>query len=104
MGSGGAPEGVLTAAALRCLGGQILGRFVLLGGPGFVGGLGTWMLKSGHDVRTRRQGVNPRLHLRLILAQLRQGFFRIKCKIYGLKNIRECSTLQTVITWTVRSK
>jgi fructose-1,6-bisphosphatase II len=28
MGSGGAPEGVLTAAALRCLGGQILGRFI----------------------------------------------------------------------------
>lgn len=28
MGSGGAPEGVLTAAALRCLGGQILGRFL----------------------------------------------------------------------------
>jgi fructose-1,6-bisphosphatase II len=28
MGSGGAPEGVLTAAALRCLGGQIVGRFL----------------------------------------------------------------------------
>jgi fructose-1,6-bisphosphatase II len=28
MGSGGAPEGVLTAAALRCLGGEIFGRFV----------------------------------------------------------------------------
>ncbi len=28
LGSGGAPEGVLTAAALRCLGGQILGRFL----------------------------------------------------------------------------
>jgi len=28
LGSGGAPEGVLTAAALRCLGGQILGRFI----------------------------------------------------------------------------
>ena len=28
MGSGGAPEGVLTAAALRCLGGQILARFI----------------------------------------------------------------------------
>src|SRR2546430_5897838 len=26
MGSGGAPEGVLTAAALRCLNGEILGR------------------------------------------------------------------------------
>jgi fructose-1,6-bisphosphatase II len=28
MGSGGAPEGVLAAAALRCLGGQIVGRFL----------------------------------------------------------------------------
>ncbi len=28
MGTGGAPEGVLAAAALRCLGGEILGRFV----------------------------------------------------------------------------
>jgi fructose-1,6-bisphosphatase II len=27
MGTGGAPEGVLAAVALRCLGGQILGRF-----------------------------------------------------------------------------
>ena len=29
MGSGGAPEGVLTAAALRCLNGEILGRLVV---------------------------------------------------------------------------
>src|SRR5260370_858613 len=29
MGTGGAPEGVLTAAALRCLNGQILPRLVL---------------------------------------------------------------------------
>ena len=28
MGSGGAPEGVLTAAAMRCLGGEIQGRFL----------------------------------------------------------------------------
>jgi len=28
MGTGGAPEGVLTAAALRCLNGQILARLV----------------------------------------------------------------------------
>ena len=28
MGVGGAPEGVLAAAALRCLGGEILGRFM----------------------------------------------------------------------------
>jgi fructose-1,6-bisphosphatase II / sedoheptulose-1,7-bisphosphatase len=29
MGSGGAPEGVLAAAALRCIGGQIYGRLIL---------------------------------------------------------------------------
>jgi fructose-1,6-bisphosphatase II len=29
MGTGGAPEGVLTAAAMRCLNGEILGRLVL---------------------------------------------------------------------------
>ncbi len=29
MGTGGAPEGVLTAAAMRCLNGQILGRLVV---------------------------------------------------------------------------
>ena len=29
MGSGGAPEGVLTAAALRCLNGEILGRLLV---------------------------------------------------------------------------
>ncbi len=29
MGSGGAPEGVLSAAALRCIGGQIQGRLLL---------------------------------------------------------------------------
>ena len=29
MGSGGAPEGVLTAAAMRCLGGEIYGRLII---------------------------------------------------------------------------
>ena len=29
MGTGGAPEGVLTAAAMRCLGGEIYGRLVI---------------------------------------------------------------------------
>jgi len=33
MGTGGAPEGVLTAAALRCLNGEILGRLVVKDGP-----------------------------------------------------------------------
>ena len=31
MGSGGAPEGVLAAAALRCIGGQMQGRLLVRG-------------------------------------------------------------------------
>jgi fructose-1,6-bisphosphatase/sedoheptulose 1,7-bisphosphatase-like protein len=29
MGSGGAPEGVITAAAIRCLNGYMLGRLII---------------------------------------------------------------------------
>jgi len=43
MGTGGAPEGVLTAAALRCLNGQILARLVVS--------------KSEHHERLARMGV-----------------------------------------------
>jgi fructose-1,6-bisphosphatase II / sedoheptulose-1,7-bisphosphatase len=44
MGIGGAPEGVLTAAALRCLNGQILARLVVT--------------KPEHAERLARMGVN----------------------------------------------
>jgi fructose-1,6-bisphosphatase II len=43
MGTGGAPEGVLTAAALRCLNGQILARLVVS--------------KSEHEERLAKMGV-----------------------------------------------
>jgi fructose-1,6-bisphosphatase class II len=43
MGTGGAPEGVLTAAAMRCLGGEIYGRLV-------VG-------KPEHEERCRAMGI-----------------------------------------------
>ena len=44
MGTGGAPEGVLTAAALRCLNGQILARLVVT--------------KPEHQERLEKMGVN----------------------------------------------
>jgi len=44
MGTGGAPEGVLTAAALRCLNGQILARLVVA--------------KPEHQERLEKMGVN----------------------------------------------
>jgi len=44
MGTGGAPEGVLTAAALRCLNGQILGRLVIA--------------KGEHRERAAKMGIN----------------------------------------------
>ncbi len=46
MGSGGAPEGVITAAALKCLGGEIQGRFL----PGDAAEL----------ERCQRMGVDPK--------------------------------------------
>ncbi len=44
MGIGGAPEGVLTAAALRCLGGEIQGRF--------------WYRNDGERLRAREMGIS----------------------------------------------
>ena len=43
MGIGGAPEGVLTAAAMRCLGGEIFGRLVVS--------------KPEHEARCRAMGI-----------------------------------------------
>jgi fructose-1,6-bisphosphatase class II len=43
MGTGGAPEGVLTAAAMRCLGGEIFARLV--------------MTKAEHEERCRAMGI-----------------------------------------------
>jgi len=43
MGTGGAPEGVLTAAAMRCLNGEILARLVIS--------------KPEHEERTRAMGI-----------------------------------------------
>src|SRR2546421_948493 len=44
MGTGGAPEGVLTAAAMRCLNGEILGRLVVS--------------KPEHEERCRAMGIS----------------------------------------------
>ncbi len=47
MGTGGAPEGVLTAAAMRCLGGEIYARLVVS--------------TPAHEARCREMGItNPR--------------------------------------------
>jgi len=46
MGTGGAPEGVLTAAALRCLNGQILARLVVS--------------KPEHDERLAKMGIKDK--------------------------------------------
>jgi fructose-1,6-bisphosphatase II len=43
MGTGGAPEGVLTAAAMRCLGGEIFARLVIT--------------KPEHEERSRQMGI-----------------------------------------------
>jgi fructose-1,6-bisphosphatase II len=49
MGAGGAPEGVLTAAAMRCLGGEIFGRLVVS--------------KPEHEERCRSMGITEFRHI-----------------------------------------
>jgi fructose-1,6-bisphosphatase class II len=46
MGTGGAPEGVLTAAAMRCLNGEIFARLVVA--------------KAGDEERCREMGTDPK--------------------------------------------
>ena len=59
MGTGGAPEGVLTAAALRCLNGQILGRLVAS--------------KPEHQERLAQMGIkDPQTNLRHRRSRARQ--------------------------------
>ncbi len=59
MGTGGAPEGVLTAAALRCLNGQILARLVVS--------------KAEHHERIAQDGhQGPEAHLRHRRPRARQ--------------------------------
>ena len=47
MGIGGAPEGVITAAAMRCLHGEMVGRLVVDNGPGSAHGT-----HGHHAIRT----------------------------------------------------
>jgi fructose-1,6-bisphosphatase II / sedoheptulose-1,7-bisphosphatase len=49
MGTGGAPEGVLTAAAMRCLNGEIFGRLVVS--------------KPEHEERCRQMGIRDFRHV-----------------------------------------
>ena len=63
MGTGGAPEGVLTAAAMRCLNGEIFARLVR-----DQAGARRALPGDGHHryqarVQVRRPGVGPRHHL-----------------------------------------
>src|SRR5258708_8292868 len=78
MGTGGAPEGVLTAAALRCLNGQILARLVVS--------------KTEHAERLARMGVKDtnRIYDTEDLAPGKKMVFACTCVTDGnlLKGVR----------------
>lgn len=58
MGSGGAPEGVLAAAALRCIGGQMQGRLVIN--------------RPDQIVRAQRMGIQD-AHKKYTMEEMAQG-------------------------------
>jgi fructose-1,6-bisphosphatase II len=61
MGSGGAPEGVLTAAALACLNGEILGRLVVKGRSAERTHAGHGHPRCEQDLLHPRTGARPPL-------------------------------------------
>ncbi len=63
MGSGGAPEGVLAAAALRCVGGQIQGR-LLFRNDDEVARARRWGIDDLDRIYSLRRDGQGRLHLR----------------------------------------
>ncbi len=64
MGTGGAPEGVLTAAALRCLNGEILARLVVQS-PNTKSGWPRWASRTSSASTHRRSGARQADHLRV---------------------------------------
>ncbi|TDQ83176.1 fructose-1,6-bisphosphatase II / sedoheptulose-1,7-bisphosphatase [Dongia mobilis] len=93
MGQGGAPEGVLAAAALRCIGGQMQGRLVFR--------------NEDEKARAARWGVKD-LHRKYSLTDLANGdvMFAATGVTDGpmLKGVRRGSTWATTQSMVMRSK
>ena len=93
MGSGGAPEGVLAAAALRCIGGQMQGRLVFR--------------NDDEKARAARWGVKD-LNRKYDLMDLAKGdvMFAATGVTDGpmLKGVRRTSTWATTQSMVMRSK
>ena len=72
MGSGGAPEGVLTAAALRCLNGEILGRLVVKDDAPEGAHAGHGHSRSRQDLHHPGTGARPQHRFRRLRRDGRQ--------------------------------
>lgn len=98
MGSGGAPEGVLAAAALRCIGGQMMGRLLFR--------------NNEEKERARRLGVTD-LDRKYVMTEMASGDVMFAATgvtdgsmLRGVRRTRNAATTQSLVmrskTGTVR--
>jgi fructose-1,6-bisphosphatase II len=99
MGSGGAPEGVLTAAALRCLNGYMLGRLVI-DKPALEERIAKMGIKDKNKIYTAEE-LAPGKQLIFAATGVTDGALMRGVRFFG-EGVRTSSLIMTKSTGKVR--
>lgn len=99
MGSGGAPEGVITAAAIRCLNGYMLGRLVI-NKPELEERIATMGIKDKNKIY-EAQDLAPGNQLIFAATGVTDGALMKGVRFFG-EGIRTSSVIMTLKTGRVR--
>jgi fructose-1,6-bisphosphatase class II len=99
MGSGGAPEGVITAAAVRCLNGYMLGRLVV-NKPELEERIAKMGIKDKHKIY-EAQDLAPGKQMIFAATGVTEGALMKGVRFFG-EGIRTSSVIMTLKTGQVR--
>ena len=99
MGSGGAPEGVITAAAIRCLNGYMLGRLVI-NKPELEERIAKMGIKDKHRIY-EAQDLAPGRQMIFAATGVTEGALMKGVRFFG-EGIRTSSVIMTLKTGRVR--
>src|SRR5215469_12938321 len=99
MGSGGAPEGVITAAAIRCLNGYMLGRLVI-NKPELEERIARMGIKDKKKIYTAEE-LAPGKHMIFAATGVTEGALMRGVRFFG-EGTRTSSVIMTLSTGKVR--
>jgi len=99
MGSGGAPEGVITAAAIRCLNGYMLGRLVI-NKPELEERVARMGIKDKKKIYTAEE-LAPGKHMIFAATGVTEGALMRGVRFFG-EGTRTSSVIMTLSTGKVR--